>query len=152
MRRTASARAARLQWLRALAAMLDGADLAPLLEQAALGLDEAALQRLTGRDARALAAPSGAQWLAGRTPQAPRTLILTTHWDALRAKAEQALAAFHQAAPDEPGGRRAAAPHGAAGHAGRLVAGAAGRSASARTDRAQRALAASAGTCRDVVR
>ena len=143
---------ARLQWLRALAAMLDGADLAPLLEQATLGLDEAALQRLTGRDARALAAPAGARWLAGRTPQAPRTLILAAQWDALRAKAEQALAAFHQAAPDEPGGRRAAAPHGAAGHAGRLVAGAAGRSASARTDRAQRALAASAGTCRDVVR
>ena len=68
---------------RALAAMLDGADLAPLLEQAALGLDEAALQRLTGAT-RALAAPSGAQWLAGRTPQAPRTLILTTHWDAAR--------------------------------------------------------------------
>ena len=94
---------ARLQWLRALAAMLDGADLAPLLEQATLGLDEAALQRLTGRDARALAAPAGARWLAGRTPQAPRTLILAAQWDALRAKAEQALAAFHQAAPDEPG-------------------------------------------------
>ena len=55
---------ARLQWLRALAAMLDGADLAPLLEQATLGLDEAALQRLTGRDARAGGACRGA--MAGR--------------------------------------------------------------------------------------
>ena len=42
--------------------------------------------------------------MAGRPHAAgARTLILTTHWDALRAKAEQALAAFHQAAPDEPG-------------------------------------------------
>ena len=61
-----AARAARLQWLRALAAMLDGADLAPLLEQAALGLDEAALQRLTGRDARAGALPGRNGWPAAR--------------------------------------------------------------------------------------
>ena len=57
---------ARLQWLRALAAMLDGADLAPLLEQAALGLDEAALQRLTGRDARWPRLPGRNGWPAAR--------------------------------------------------------------------------------------
>ena len=142
---------ARLQWLRALAAMLDGADLAPLLEQATLGLDEAALQRLTGRDARAGGACRGA--MAGRPHAAG-----APHADPGRAvgcAARQGRAG----AGGLPSGRarrarpgRAAAPHGAAGHAGRLVAGAAGRSASARTDRAQRALAASAGTCRDVVR
>ena len=72
-------RAARLQWLRALAAMLDGADLAPLLEQATLGLDEAALQRLTGRDARAGGACRGA--MAGRPHAAgARTLILAAQW------------------------------------------------------------------------
>ncbi|CAB3925660.1 Selenocysteine-specific elongation factor [Achromobacter aegrifaciens] len=95
--------AARMQWLQALAAMLDGAGLHPVLQHAALGLDEDALQRLTGKPVNEIAAPPVAVWLEARTPQAPRTLILTAHWDALRARVEQALAAFHQGAPDEPG-------------------------------------------------
>ncbi|MGS1104934.1 selenocysteine-specific translation elongation factor [Achromobacter anxifer] len=95
--------AARMQWLQALAAMLDGASLHPVLEHAALGLDEDALQRLTGKPVHEIRAPHGALWLEARTAQAPRTLILSAHWDALRARVEQALAAFHQGAPDEPG-------------------------------------------------
>jgi selenocysteine-specific elongation factor len=95
--------AARMHWLQAMAAMLDGAGLRPVLEHAALGLDEDALQRLTGKPVREISAPHGALWLEARTAQAPRTLILSSHWDALRARVEQALAAFHQGAPDEPG-------------------------------------------------
>lgn len=95
--------ASRLQWLGAVAEMLDGGGLHPLLEQATLGLDEAALQRLTGQPVSELAAPHGASWIAPRTPQGTRTLILSSHWEALRDRVEAALAAFHQGAPDEPG-------------------------------------------------
>ncbi|EHK64953.1 selenocysteine-specific translation elongation factor [Achromobacter arsenitoxydans] len=95
--------ASRLQGLQALSDMLDGGGLRPVLEHAALGLDEAALQRLTGRPVSEIAAPDGALWIEARNVQAPRTLILAAQWDALRARVEQALAAFHQGAPDEPG-------------------------------------------------
>ena len=95
--------APRLQWLDGVAQMLDGGGLRPLLEQAALGLDEAALQRLTGTPVSDLAAPHGACWIAPRTPQGTRTLILSSHWEALRVRVEQALAVFHQGSPDEPG-------------------------------------------------
>ncbi|MEN4921406.1 selenocysteine-specific translation elongation factor [Achromobacter spanius] len=95
--------AARLQGLQALTDMLDGGGLYPVLEHAPLGLDEAALQRLTGRPVSEIAAPHGALWIEPRNAQAPRTLMLGAQWDALRARVEQALAAFHQGAPDEPG-------------------------------------------------
>lgn len=95
--------AARMQGLQALADMLDGGGLHPVLEHAPLGLDEAALQRLTGRPVREIAAPHGALWIEPRNAQAPRTLILGVHWEALLTRVEQALAAFHQGAPDEPG-------------------------------------------------
>ncbi|CAB3837640.1 Selenocysteine-specific elongation factor [Achromobacter pulmonis] len=94
---------ARLQWLQGVADMLEGGGLQPLLAQAALGLDETALQRLTGKPVRELPAPDGAVWIEPRTPQGTRTLILATHWEALRVRVEQALATFHQGAPDEPG-------------------------------------------------
>ncbi|AMG37569.1 selenocysteine-specific translation elongation factor [Achromobacter xylosoxidans] len=94
---------ARMQWLQGVADMLAGGGLQPLLAQAALGLDETALQRLAGRPVRDLAAPDGAVWIEPRTPQGARTLILAAHWEALRARVEQALATFHQGAPDEPG-------------------------------------------------
>lgn len=94
---------ARMQWLQGVADMLDGGGLQPLLAQAALGLDETALQRLAGKPVRDLAAPEGAIWIEPRTPQGARTLILATHWEALRTRVEQALATFHQGAPDEPG-------------------------------------------------
>ena len=95
--------ASRLQGLQALSDMLDGGGLAPVLAHAPLGLDEATLQRLTGKPVRDIEAPHGALWVETRNAQAPRTLILSAHWDALRARVEQALAAFHQSAPDEPG-------------------------------------------------
>jgi len=95
--------ASRLQGLQALSDMLDGGGLPPVLAHAPLGLDEGALQRLTGKPVRAIEAPHGALWIETRNAQAPRTLILATHWDALRERVEQALAAFHQSAPDEPG-------------------------------------------------
>ncbi|MNU25587.1 Selenocysteine-specific elongation factor [compost metagenome] len=95
--------AARLQGLQALADMLDGAGLGPVLEHAPLGLDEAALQRLTGMPVREIEAPPGALWVEPRNAQASRTLFLGTQWDALRVRVVQALAAFHEAAPDEPG-------------------------------------------------
>ena len=95
--------AARLQGLQALTDMLDGGGLYPVLEHAPLGLDEAALQRLTGRPVSEISAPHGALWIEPRNAQAPRTLMLGAQWDALRARVEQALAAFHQGAPDEPG-------------------------------------------------
>ncbi|QVQ25148.1 selenocysteine-specific translation elongation factor [Achromobacter deleyi] len=95
--------ASRMQGLQALSDMLDGGGLHPVLEHAPLGLDEDALQRLTGRPVREIAAPHGALWVEPRNAQAPRTLILGAQWDALRARVEQALAAVHQGAPDEPG-------------------------------------------------
>ncbi|WP_251863508.1 selenocysteine-specific translation elongation factor [Achromobacter sp. Marseille-Q4962] len=94
---------ARLLWLQAVAAMLAGGGLGPLLAQAPQGLDEAALQRLAGMPAQGLQAPPGALWLTPRNPQAPRILIDAGHWQALRRHVEAALAAFHQGAPDEPG-------------------------------------------------
>ena len=69
---------ARMQWLQGVADMLAGGGLQPLLAQAALGLDETALQRLAGRPVRDLAAPDGAIWIEPRTPQGARTLILAT--------------------------------------------------------------------------
>lgn len=95
--------ASRLGGLQALSDMLDGGGLQPVLAHAPLGLDEAALQRLTGRPVSQITSPEGALWIEPRNPQAPRTLILGSQWAALRERAEQALAAFHQGAPDEPG-------------------------------------------------
>ena len=95
--------ASRLAGLQALTDMLDGGGLQPVLAHAPQGLDEAALQRLTGRPVSEIAAPEGAQWIEPRNAQGPRTLVLSTQWAALRERAETALASFHQSAPDEPG-------------------------------------------------
>lgn len=95
--------ASRLAGLQALSDMLDGGGLQPVLAHAPLGLDEAALQRLTGRPVNEIAAPGEAMWIEPRNAQGSRTLILGTHWAALRERTEQTLAAFHQSAPDEPG-------------------------------------------------
>ncbi|AUA55319.1 SelB translation factor [Achromobacter spanius] len=95
--------AARMQGLQALCDMLDGGGLPPVLAHAPLGLDEGALQRLTGKPVQDIEAPHGALWIESRHAQGPRTLIGSAHWDALRGRVEQALASFHQSAPDEPG-------------------------------------------------
>ena len=67
--------ASRLAWLQALSDMLDGGGLQPVLAHAPLGLDEAALQRLTGRPVNEIAAPGDAMWIEPRNAQARRTLI-----------------------------------------------------------------------------
>ncbi|AZS77298.1 selenocysteine-specific translation elongation factor [Achromobacter spanius] len=95
--------AARMQGLQALSDMLDGSGLEPVLAHAPLGLDEGALQRLTGKPVQDIAAPHGALWIEPRHAQGPRTLIGSAHWDALLGRVEQALASFHLSAPDEPG-------------------------------------------------
>jgi len=95
--------ASRLAGLQALTDMLDGGGLAPVLAHAPQGLDESALQRLTGLPVSEITAPDGAVWIEPRNAQGARTLILAAHWKALRDRTEQALASFHQSAPDEPG-------------------------------------------------
>jgi selenocysteine-specific elongation factor len=90
----------RLAWLDAVAAYLAGQGLEAVLQQAPLGLDEEALQRLCGQPAAGIVVPAEAQWVAGR---GPRTLILDSHWDALCDRVVSALESFHQQAPDEPG-------------------------------------------------
>lgn len=91
----------RLAWLTAVAQMLDGADLRPVLAQTPLGMDERTVQRLTGRFLADQDAPDGALWIATR--QASRVLILRHDWDALCEQLTQALADFHAQSPDEPG-------------------------------------------------
>ncbi|MBP6018211.1 MAG: selenocysteine-specific translation elongation factor [Burkholderiaceae bacterium] len=93
----------RLAWLDGMSAYLTCASLSGLLEQANYGLDEDSLLRLTGIEADQLAVPQGALWKVQAGSRAARTLILTSTWDALTAKALQALLNFHQAAPDEAG-------------------------------------------------
>ncbi|KRA03131.1 selenocysteine-specific translation elongation factor [Achromobacter sp. Root565] len=95
--------ASRLAGLQALTDMLDGGGLAPVLAHAPQGLDESALQRLTGLPVSEITASDGAVWIEPRNAQGARTLILAAHWKALRDRTEQALASFHQSAPDEPG-------------------------------------------------
>ncbi|MEN5158785.1 selenocysteine-specific translation elongation factor [Achromobacter spanius] len=95
--------ASRLAGLQALSQMLDGGGLQPVLAHAPQGLDETALQRLTGRPVSQIPTPEGALWIEPRNAQGPRTLILAPQWAMLCERAEQALAAFHQSAPDEPG-------------------------------------------------
>ena len=93
--------------------MLDGGGLEALLCNAAQGIDEAALVRLAGRPPEQLALPESARWLAPRG--GARIAIDDAALQTLGARIEQALAAFHLEAPDEPGPeatrlRRIAAP------------------------------------------
>lgn len=90
----------RMAWLDAMAEFIAGSGLGAVLRESPLGLDEAALQRLTGLPASAVAAPDGAHWLASR---GQRVLITQTHWDALSERALAALDTFHRQSPDEPG-------------------------------------------------
>lgn len=93
----------RLAWLDGMLAYLSSASLLGLLEQANYGLDQDSLLRLTGIETQQLALPPGALWKGQVGSRAGRTLILASVWDALCAKALQALQNFQQAAPDEPG-------------------------------------------------
>ena len=91
----------RLAWLDGIRAMLDGGGLGPLLRNAALGIDEASLVRLAGSAPEQLELPDGARWLAPRS--GTRIAIADAALAALQARIEDALAAYHHDAPDEPG-------------------------------------------------
>jgi len=90
----------RLAWLDAVSACLAGQGLGAVLAQAPYGLDEAALQRLCGQPADAIAVPAAARWIPAH---GLRILILDSHWNALRERAVAALESFHEQSPDEPG-------------------------------------------------
>jgi selenocysteine-specific elongation factor len=91
-------------YLAAVEQMLAGEGIAPLLQQAAQGIEMQELVRLCNR------APE-------RIPIPPQTRVLDTsggqflfqaaHWQALRARALGALRTFHAQRPDEPGADRA---------------------------------------------
>ena len=96
---------ARLAWLEAVSAMLDGAGLAPVLAQAPWGLASDDLIRLAGRDFASLEAllPDDALRIGERAGAAPALVIPRRHWQALREQAIAVLQRFHEQAPDEPG-------------------------------------------------
>jgi len=103
----------RLAWLQAVSGMLAGEGVAALLRQAPFGLDENALARQAGAGMDDFQPPGDALWVQARG--GARTLILRSFWTALADRVEQALEAFHQRWPDEPGLdaarlRRVAAP------------------------------------------
>lgn len=93
----------RLAWLRAVAALHEEDGLAALLHHAPQGLEEHQVMRLLRRPLDESAPPEGALWVTARSGQAPRSLILQSHWDTLADHALQTLASFHERWPDEPG-------------------------------------------------
>lgn len=107
---------ARRAWLDALAAWLDEGRLDALLDEAPLGIARATLMHLTGLPAQAWALPADAVSVAAPGKHADEARVLARgHWDALRTRVLDALAAFHQRSPDEQGPdvarlRRIAAP------------------------------------------
>jgi len=93
----------RLAWLRAVAELKQGAGLAAVLQEAPHGLDEPRLMRLAGRSPQPGELPPDALWVQAGGASTMRSLILQSHWDALGQAVEDALAAFHERWPDEPG-------------------------------------------------
>ena len=91
----------RLAWLDGIGAMLDGGGLEPVLRNAALGIGEASLVRLAGRPPELLHLPEGARWLVPRA--GARIAIADAVLATLHTRIEEALAAYHRDAPDEPG-------------------------------------------------
>jgi len=84
----------------ALARLIAGEGVAPLLEQSAFGARTSDLVRLTGLPAAAIRMPAGILRVqAGRE----QYVLLPAHWSALREGALSALADFHARAPEEPG-------------------------------------------------
>lgn len=98
--------ASRMAWLHGVSALLADQDVRPLLEQATQGLEAGVLVRLTGQPVQDTYGVDGAIWVAGHASgksEIPRTLILASHWDTLKARVLHVLAGFHQSSPDEPG-------------------------------------------------
>jgi selenocysteine-specific elongation factor len=92
--------AERLGFLGALERMLAGEGVTPLLEQARYGQSTVELERLTGRPAERVPLPSTALSIEAGDG---RFVLLTAHWQALRAGALGALGRFHAEQPEEPG-------------------------------------------------
>ncbi|MDO5505341.1 MAG: selenocysteine-specific translation elongation factor [Pseudoxanthomonas suwonensis] len=92
--------AARQAWLRALEAMLDGGGIAPLLQQAPLGLPLATLARRCRLPEAMLALPADVVRVGDGDGA---HVIDSGHWQALAERAEAGLAQWHERRPDEPG-------------------------------------------------
>ncbi|HVO49354.1 MAG TPA: selenocysteine-specific translation elongation factor [Steroidobacteraceae bacterium] len=104
--------AERLSWLSALQAFVTGSGTTALLKSAPAGIELADLLRLTGRAPEHLDLPPEAITVEAR---GRRFVIDRLHWERLADRAINALAQFHERAPDEPGPdasrlRRIAAP------------------------------------------
>lgn len=93
----------RLAWLQAVVNAQAEDTVAALLEQAPQGLDEHQLMRLLRRPLKEITPPSDALWLSAHSGQAPRRLILKSHWDKLANHTLRTLATFHERWPDEAG-------------------------------------------------
>ncbi|CAL8475879.1 selenocysteine-specific translation elongation factor [Caballeronia sp. S22] len=103
-RRTPQRRA----WLDALVAMLDTGRVDALFEEAPYGLSRSLIEHLRGRSI----SPEG---LRAVSTHEDTLYIAARHWDAMKARLIDALAAFHERFPDEQGPdaarlRRMAAP------------------------------------------
>ena len=90
----------RLAYLTGIQHLLAGEGIEVLLENCPLGIDKSALIRLTGRVADRITLPVGA-----RVVDAPGhcIVILDSHWQSVRQRALEALRAFHDLEPGEPG-------------------------------------------------
>ncbi len=90
----------RLAYLTGIQHLLAGEGIEVLLENCPLGIDKSVLSRLTGRVADRIILPVGA-----RVVDAPGhcIVILDSHWQSVRQRALEALRAFHDLEPGEPG-------------------------------------------------
>ena len=86
----------RLAWLVALEGMLRGEGIAPLLAQSPQGIARDVLSGMSAAVGRWIALPADAVQAAGH-------VIAHDHWQALAARAEDALRDWHARHPDDPG-------------------------------------------------
>jgi selenocysteine-specific elongation factor len=101
-----------MHYLDALAQMVSGAGVAPLLRCAEHGIGSADLERLSGQPLESLSLPADARVIS-TAPE--RFVVLQAHWHSLRERALRALRDFHMQTPEEAGPdvgrlRRIAAP------------------------------------------
>lgn len=99
-KRRSSIRLARLD---AIAQFLNGAGLAPLLQQARFGLSQDEIERLHAGPISGLVLPQNAVWLQADHDPSLRWLFWAEQLDSLEHQIEQTLEHFHGHAPDEPG-------------------------------------------------
>lgn len=95
--------AERLAWLDAVYRFIHGESLDVLLEKAPYGLSEKSLLRLTAKPLEKLERPANTLELVPAGPNAQRTWIQETQWQALGELVLAGLAEFHQQSSDEVG-------------------------------------------------